>query len=152
MKALTVFVQMASLLSLSWLPVAAETSSGAAEQSAEISADTKGQIKERALAVPKALAGVIAGLSIGVPVRISKDVRKETRRLAGTLRGDVGNDFGIMENIIVLGGAVPFGIIGGSILGTIRGTETALTYGSHQPFSKESLSLKEHQQEPDKQP
>lgn len=108
-------------------------------------------VKERAVAIPKAIAGVIAGLAIGVPVRISKDVRRETRRIADTLRADVGNDFGILENAFVLGGAVPFGLLGGTILGTIHGTEYALTYGSHQPFSKESLSLKEPAQEPDKQ-
>ena len=144
----TVALLSAAML-VSFLPVQAEEAvlQAAAETA---TADTKGQIKERVFAVPRAVAGVIAGLSIGVPVRISKDVRKETRRLAGTLRGDVGNDFGLVENVIVIGGSVPFGIIGGSILGTIRGTESALTYGSHQPFSRESLSLKEKAQEPDK--
>jgi hypothetical protein len=106
---------------------------------------------KKALSVPKGVAGVIAGLTIGVPIKISKDVRHETRRIAGTIRGDVGNDFGVVENVIVAGGSIPFGIIGGTILGTIRGTEHAITYGSHQPFSKESLSLKEPAQEPDKQ-
>lgn len=118
------------------------------QENAQIS---RTEIKERAVALPKAVAGVLAGLTVGVPVKIGKDVRHETRRLAGTLRADVGNDFGILENLIVLGGALPFGILGGTILGTIRGTEHAFTYGSHQPFSKESLSLKETAQEPDKQ-
>ncbi len=101
-----------------------------------------------ALALPRAMAGVAAGLSIGVPVRIGKDIRKETRRMASSLRQDMGNEFGLVENLFVIGGSVPFGILGGGILGTIRGTEQAITYGSHQPFSKESLSLKEKAQDP----
>ncbi|MBX9687607.1 MAG: hypothetical protein K2X27_12950 [Candidatus Obscuribacterales bacterium] len=105
-------------------------------------------IKERATALPRALAGVMAGLSIGIPVKIGKDIKKETCRLAGALHQDMGNEFGIMENVFVLGGAVPFGILGGTILGTIHGTERALSYGSQQPFSKESFSLKEPYQEP----
>ena len=109
-----------------------------------------GQVKDRIVALPKAVAGVMAGLVIGVPVRISKDVRRETRRLSSTLRSDVGNDFGLVETAFVLGGASIFGVLGGTILGTIHGTEQALTYGSHQPFSLESLSLKETAQEPDK--
>lgn len=106
---------------------------------------------QRAAAFPKAAAGVLAGLTIGIPVKISKDIRKETRRYAGTLRGDVGNEFGLTENLFVLGGAVPFGILSGMIMGTVRGAERAVTYGAHQPFSKESLGLKEPEQEPKEQ-
>jgi hypothetical protein len=107
-------------------------------------------VKQRTLAVPRAVAGVIAGLTIGVPVRISKDVRRQTRLMAGTLRQDVGSDFGLIENAFVMGGAVGYGLVGGTILGVIHGSEQAITYGSHQPFSKESFCLKETAQEPDK--
>lgn len=107
-----------------------------------------GSPTQRAVALPKAAAGVLAGLTIGIPVKISKDIRKETRRMAGTLRGDVGNEFGFTENAFVFTGAVPFGIISGMIMGTVRGAERAVTYGAAQPFSKESLGLKEPAQDP----
>lgn len=110
-----------------------------------------GSAGQRAVALPKAAAGVLAGLTIGIPVKISKDVRKETRRMAGTLRGDVGNDLGILETGFVMGGALPFGLLSGSILGLVRGTERAFTYGAQQPFSKESLGLKEPEQDPREQ-
>lgn len=136
------------VLTLCSVPVANASEAVPVEQG-EISS---GSARQRAVAFPKSAAGVLAGLTIGVPVKISKDIRKETRRLAGTLRGDVGNEFGLTENAFVLGGAIPFGILSGMILGTIRGTERAVTYGAHQPFSKESLGLKEPEQDPKEQP
>lgn len=143
----SVSISTTLMLTILGLPFACASDSVPVEQG-EISA---GSAKQRAVAFPKSAAGVLAGLTIGVPVKISKDIRKETRRLAGTLRGDVGNEFGLTENAFVLGGAIPFGILSGMILGTIRGTERAVTYGAQQPFSKESLGLKEPEQEPKEQ-
>lgn len=96
---------------------------------------------QKALAVPKAAAGVFAGLTIGVPIKITKDIHHEIRRYAGTARGDMGNEFGFVENIFVATTSIPYGLLSGFIMGGIRGTERAITYGSRQPFSKESLGL-----------
>lgn len=99
--------------------------------------------KEKALALPKVAAGIFTGLTIGIPIKIVKDIKHETRRMAGTARGDMGNEFGLMENVFVAGAAIPYGLVSGTITGSIRGTERAITYGAKSPFSKESLGLKE---------
>lgn len=135
------------LLATTFLPIPA----GAADSEPVERAEIEAHQNKSAVAFPKAAVGVLAGLTIGIPVKISKDIRKETRRMAGTLRGDVGNEFGLTENAFVLCGAVPFGILSGMIMGAVRGTERAVTYGAAQPFSKESLGLKEPQQEPSEQ-
>ena len=105
--------------------------------------------KEKALALPKMAAGVFAGLTIGIPVKIVKDIKHETRRMAGTSRNDMGNEFGLLENVFVAGTAIPYGLVSGTIMGSIRGTERAITYGARAPFSKESLGLKEPEQAPE---
>lgn len=99
--------------------------------------------KDKALAVPKTMAGVFAGLTVGIPVKIVKDIKHETRRMAGTARNDMGNEFGLIENLFVAGAAIPYGLVSGTITGSIRGTERAITYGTKAPFCKESLGLKE---------
>lgn len=131
-------------------PITRERGPGTRESGPGAKELAQGTAKERMVAVPRAIAGVVAGLTVGVPVRITKDVRRETKRIADTLRSDVGNDHGLLETVFVAGGAVSFGLLGGTIMGTIRGTEHAITYGSHQPFSKESLGLKEVAQEPER--
>lgn len=105
--------------------------------------------KEKALAFPKMAAGIFTGLTIGIPVKIAKDIKHETRRMAGTARGDMGNEFGLVENVFVAGAAIPYGLVSGTIMGSIRGTERAITYGAKAPFSKESLGLKEPEKAPE---
>lgn len=102
-----------------------------------------GTATQKLTAIPKAAAGVLAGLMIGVPVKIARDIKSETRRMAGTIRNDCGNEFGIMENVLVGGLSIPYGIASGLIMGGIRGSERAFTYGARQPFSRESLGLAE---------
>lgn len=105
--------------------------------------------KDKALAFPKMAAGIFTGLTIGIPVKIVKDIKHETRRMAGTARGDMGNEFGLIENVFVAGAAIPYGLVSGTIMGSIRGTERAITYGAKAPFSKESLGLKEPEKDPE---
>lgn len=90
---------------------------------------------------PKAVAGVLAGLSLGVPVKITKDIGAETKRMAGVVRNDLGNEFGFMDTAVVMAAALPYGVVSGLILGTIKGTKRAFTYGLEKPFSAKSLSL-----------
>lgn len=116
----------------------------------------KGEVSEsktappaNVISFPKAAAGVIAGLTIGIPVKISKDVRTETKRFARALHSDMGSEFGIMETLFVVGGAVPFGLMSGVIMGTVRGTERAFLFGANQPFCPESLGMKEPEHDPE---
>ena len=120
------------------------------ESSGTAKNETSHQVHD-ARSFPKAAAGVLAGLTIGIPVRISKDIRKETKRMAGTLFNDTGNEYGLLESAFVLGGAVPFGLLSGTIMGTVRGTERAVIYGADKPFCPESLGLKEPDPKPEPQ-
>lgn len=114
-----------------------------AAQAADPASTTDPQVstKQKVVGAPKAVAGVLAGLTLGIPIKITRDIKHEIRRYAGTSRGDMGNEFGVVENVYVAATSIPYGLVSGFIMGGIRGTERAITYGARAPFSKESLGL-----------
>lgn len=101
-----------------------------------------------AFSKPKAsgIAGVIYGVTLGVPIKIAKDIHKETKRMTGTLE----SDFEVFQDsifsqtrILIYFMTVPYGLVSGSILGSVHGVGSAFKYGYEQPFSKASISLED---------
>ena len=97
----------------------------------------------KAVALPKAVGGAVMGVAIGVPVCITKSVKKMTLDMQDSISQNFSfadeNDMYAKTMAAFL--AVPYGLVGGSIYGTIKGVEKGLITGSEKPFSRESFSL-----------
>lgn len=97
---------------------------------------------------PTGIAGVVYGVTLGVPIKIAKEVMSETKRMTVTLESDF--DAGGEKVISQLRGmiyfmSVPYGLVSGSILGSVHGVGNAFKYGYGQPFSKASIGLNEEE-------
>lgn len=92
------------------------------------------------------VAGIIYGAAVGVPIKIARDISSETKRMTATLETDFdvysSPRFSLVRPMIYLM-TVPYGLISGSILGTVHGVSNACKYGYEQPFSRASISLEE---------
>lgn len=105
-------------------------------------------IPPASFAKPKVLgvAGVAYGVTVGVPIKIARDIFSETKRMTGTLESDfeVFQDPVISQTrLLIYFMTVPYGLLSGSILGTVHGVGNAFKYGYGEPFSKASVSLEE---------
>lgn len=94
------------------------------------------------------VAGVVYGVTLGVPIKIAKDIHHETKRMTGTLE----SDFEVFQDpkfsqtrILIYCMTVPYGLVSGSILGSIHGVGSAFKYGYEKPFSKASISLEDNE-------
>lgn len=97
---------------------------------------------------PTGIAGVVYGVTVGVPIKIAREVASETKRMTVTLETDF--DGGNEKLISQLRGmiyfmSVPYGLVSGSILGSVHGVGNAFKYGYEQPFSKVSIGLGEEE-------
>lgn len=94
----------------------------------------------------KGVAGVIYGVTVGIPVTITRDVVSETKRMTSTLEADFdGHSEPVISQLrcMIYFMSVPYGVLSGSILGSVHGVEQAVKYGYDQPFSKASIGLGE---------
>lgn len=100
------------------------------------------------IAKPKAsgVAGVVYGVTVGVPVKIAREIASETKRMTGTLESDFETKSGPRYSpvrLMIYCMTVPYGLVSGSILGSVHGVGDAFKYGYEQPFSKVSIGLGE---------
>jgi len=95
---------------------------------------------------PTRVAGIVYGAAVGVPIKIARDIASETKRMTATLETDFdaysSPRSSLLRPMIYLM-TVPYGLLSGSILGTVHGMSNACKYGYEQPFSRASISLDE---------
>lgn len=92
---------------------------------------------------PLGVVGVIYGVTVGVPVKIVSDVFSESKRMTQTLQSDfdafASPNKSLSAMIYLM--SIPYGVVSGSILGSVHGVTNAIKYGYEEPFSKSSISL-----------